>query len=97
MIPVTPAGAQTPHRGGDAMTWLSPLAWMALLGTLATLTSLVLAWGAWDTTKILERMDTANRVHHSQTQAMLDRLDRAAEQRYQALKDRLDEDTGHGG
>jgi hypothetical protein len=71
------------------MTWPTPLEWLALIGTLATPTSLVLAWGARETTQILARMDTANRVHHRQTQALLDRLDRAAEQRYQDLKDRL--------
>lgn len=41
------------------MSWPTPPAWMALIGTLATLTSLVLAWGVWDTRKILERMDRA--------------------------------------
>jgi hypothetical protein len=72
------------------MSWPSPLEWLGIVGTLATLTSLVLAWGARDTKKILERMDTANRVHHRQTQDMLDRMDRAAEARAQDLKDRLD-------
>jgi hypothetical protein len=72
------------------MTWPTPLEWLGLVGTLATLTSLVLAWGARDTKKILERMDTANRVHHSQTQAMLARMETNAEARYRDLKDRLD-------
>jgi len=83
------------------MTWPSPLEWLGIIGTLATLTSLVLAWGARDTRKIIERMDTANRVHHGQTQGMLEgmdrgtkaileRMDRQAEQRYRDLKDRLD-------
>jgi hypothetical protein len=72
---------------------MSALEWLGLIGTLATLTSLVLAWQARDTKHILERMDTANRVHHRQTQDMLDRMDRAAEQRQQDLKDRLDGGT----
>jgi hypothetical protein len=82
------------------MTWPSPLEWLGIIGTLATLTSLVLAWGARDTKKIIERMDTANRLQHGQTQAMLEgmdrgtkeileRMDRQAEARYRDLKDRL--------
>ena len=39
------------------MTWPSPLEWLGILGTLATLTSLVLAWGARDTKKILADME----------------------------------------
>jgi hypothetical protein len=83
------------------MSWPSPLEWLGIIGTLATLTSLVLAWGARDTKKILARMDTANRVSHETSQSMLermdtglkqvlDRMDQQAEARYRDLKDRLD-------
>jgi hypothetical protein len=82
------------------MTWPTPFEWLALIGTLATLTSLVLAWGARDTKQILRRMDTANRAYHETSQAMLERMDRStkdlltrmdtnAEARYRDLKDRL--------
>jgi hypothetical protein len=83
------------------MTWPTPLEWLGIVGTLATLTSLVLAWGARDTKKILTRMDQANRAYHETSQGMLermdrgtkdilDRMDRQAEARYQDLKDRID-------
>jgi hypothetical protein len=83
------------------MTWPSPLEWLGIVGTLATLTSLVLAWGARDTKKILTRMDQANRASHETSQGMLERMDRGtkeilermdrqAEARYRDLKDRLD-------
>jgi hypothetical protein len=83
------------------MTWPSPLEWLGVIGTLATLTSLVLAWGARDTKKILTRMDQANRAYHETSQGMLERMDRGtkdilermdrqAETRYRDLKDRLD-------
>jgi hypothetical protein len=83
------------------MTWPTPLEWLGIIGTLATLTSLVLAWGARDTKKILTRMDQANRAYHETSQGMLermdrgtkdilDRMDRQAEARYQDLKDRID-------
>ena len=90
------------------MTWPSPLEWLGIIGTLATLTSLVLAWGARDTKKILTRMDQANRAYHETSQGMLDRMDRGtkevlermdrqAEARYRDLKDHLDgEAEGHG-
>jgi hypothetical protein len=82
------------------MTRLPPVAWLALIGTLATLTSLVLAWGALDTRQILRRMDTANHASHETSQAMLERMDRStkdlltrletnAEARARDLKDRL--------
>jgi len=63
------------------MTWPSPLVWLGIMATLATLTSLVLAWGVWDTRKMLARMDTADRAYHQTSQAMLARLDRQAEAR----------------
>jgi hypothetical protein len=83
------------------MTWPTPLEWLGIIGTLATLTSLVLAWGARDTKKILTRMDQANRAYHETSQGMLermdrgtkdilDRMDRQAEARYQDLKDHID-------
>jgi 2-keto-3-deoxy-galactonokinase len=83
------------------MSWPSPLEWLGIIGTLATLTSLVLAWGARDTKKILARMDGANRAYHETSQGMLERMDRGtkeilermdrqAEARYRDLKDRLD-------
>ena len=68
------------------MSWPTAIEWVGLIGTLATITSLVLAWGARDTKRILDRMDTANRLHHAQTQGMLDRMDRAADQRQTELK-----------
>jgi len=87
------------------MTWPTPLEWIALIGTLATLTSLVLAWGARDTKQILARMDAANRAYHETSQSMLERMDRGtkellermdqqAEARYRDLKDRLDGEVG---
>jgi hypothetical protein len=86
------------------MTWPTPVAWLALIGTLATLISLVLAWGARDTAQILRRMDQANRASHETSQAMLARMDRRtkdllarmetnAEARARDLKDRLGGDT----
>ena len=71
------------------MSWPTPLAWVVLIGTLATLASLVLAWGAWDTRKILARMNAADRAYHETSQAMLERMDRAAEPRAQDLNARL--------
>ena len=62
------------------MTWPTPLEWLGIIGTLATLTSLVLAWGARDTKKILTEMDRS-------TKAILDRMDQRAEARYRDLKD----------
>jgi hypothetical protein len=63
------------------MTGLPPVAWLALIGTLATLTSLVLAWGARDTKQILHHMDEANRASQEMSQAMLNRMDARAEAR----------------
>ena len=68
------------------MSWPTPLERLGIVGTLAMLTSLVLAWGARDTKKILTRMDQANRAYHETSQGMLERLDRAAEQRAEVLK-----------
>jgi hypothetical protein len=90
------------------MTWPTPLEWLGMLGTLATLTSLVLAWGARDTKQILRRMDQANRAYHETSQAMLDRMDRStkdllarmetnAEARARDLKDRLGGEEGRHG
>jgi hypothetical protein len=62
------------------MTWPSPLEWIALLGTLATLTSLVLAWGARDTKKILADMETGRREAHDQSQATLKAMDDSLKQ-----------------
>jgi hypothetical protein len=65
------------------MTWPTPFAWLGMVGTLATLTSLVLAWGARDTKKMLAEMDRS-------TTALLARMETNAEARYRDLKDRLD-------
>jgi hypothetical protein len=75
------------------MTWPGPLVWLGLSATLATLTSLVLAWDAWETTQILARMDAAHRAAQAEAQTILDRMDarhRAAQEQAQALLDRMD-------
>jgi type VI protein secretion system component VasK len=83
------------------MSWPSPLEWLGIVGTLATLTSLVLAWGARDTKKILADMEQGRREAHEQSQATLKAMDDSlkqtlgrmetnAEARYRDLKDRLD-------
>ena len=68
------------------MSWPTALEWVAIIGTIGTLTSLVLALSARDTKKILARMDAANRAYHETSQGMLERMDRAAEQRQQEIK-----------
>ncbi len=59
---------------------------IAVAGTAASIAGAILAWQARDTKKLLDRMDARNLAHHAQTQAMLERMDRAAEQRAETLK-----------
>ena len=59
---------------------------IAVAGTAASIAGANLAWQTRDTQKLLDRMDTRNLAHHAQTQAMLDRMDKAAKQRANVLK-----------
>jgi hypothetical protein len=61
-----------------------------------SMTTLVLAWSAWDTKKVLEHTDARHLAQHAITQDILDRMDRQAEARDRDLRGRLDrraEDT----
>jgi hypothetical protein len=59
---------------------------IAVAGTAASIAGAILAWQTRDTKKLLDRMDARNLAHHAQTQGMLERMDRAADQRAETLK-----------
>jgi len=64
-----------PLTKGEDVRWPTVLEWIGIIGTLGTLTGLVLAWGSRHTTKILAQME-ANAVRvHEDTTALLIRME----------------------
>jgi hypothetical protein len=67
------------------MHWPTPFEWLGIMGILATLTSLVLAWGARDTKKILTEMEGSTKAILAdmgrRTKALLERMETTAEVR----------------
>jgi hypothetical protein len=59
---------------------------LAVAGTAASVAGVILAWQTRDTKQLLDRVDARHLAHHAQTQALLDRMDRAADQRAETLK-----------
>jgi hypothetical protein len=59
---------------------------IAAVGTAASIAGVILAWQMWDTKKILDRMEARHSAYQATSQGMLDRMDRAAEQRAETLK-----------
>jgi hypothetical protein len=92
MIPIAPGDAGKRRRPMPELSCTTTLIWLVSFGLVATGTGL----GARDTTRLLARMDAAHQAAQATAQTILDRMDRAAEQRAQALrdlKDRLGGDT----
>jgi len=59
---------------------------VSVAGVAASIAGAILAWQTWDTKKFLERLDARHLAQHTLTQGILERMDRANEQRAELLK-----------
>ena len=69
------------------MDWFTAI---SVAGVAASIAGAILTWQARDTKRLIERMDARHAAQMAARQGMLDRMDKAADQRQQLIVAKLE-------